>query len=357
MKPMMKPKHIARPYRWLLLLLTLLVITACASPAASAPSASSGAAATSSEATTVAEEATDSEGAAETSGEKIELRIGYQRGGAWTLVKANGTLEERLGPDVTVTWTLFTSGPPLLEAMNAGAIDIGSTGETPPIFAQAAGTPLLYIAYQEGSGAGSGVLVTGDSSVQSLQDLRGKKIAFAKASSSHLLLIKALEKEGLTYSDIEPVFLQPPEARAALEGGSVDAWVVWNPFLEAAIQELGAKIVVDGANVAPTKGYVLGRDEFVLQHPEIARVVVEEVAAAQRWAKDNLEEYAAILEKETGIAAAVWIGAFNREAPEYGFIDDAVITHQQGVADIFYSLELIPEPLNIVDSVWYGDED
>ena len=332
-------------YRWLLLILTLLIIAGCAAPAASTPAASENAAPAASEA------------AAESTGEKIELRIGYQRGGEWTLVKANGTREKKFGPNVNVTWTLFTSGPPLLEALNAGAIDIGATGETPPIFAQAAGTPLLYLAYRQSSGAGSGFLVPADSPVQSLQDLVGKKIAFAKASSAHLLLIKALEKEGLTYEQIEPVFLQPPEARAALQGGSVDAWVVWNPFLEAAVQELGARVVVDGADVASTKGYILGRDGFVQDHEEVVRGVIEEIIAAQQWSKGNTEEYAAILEKETEIAADVWIAAFNRETPEYSYLDEAAVADQQAVADIFYKLELIPEPLVILDAVWYGNED
>lgn len=342
-----KHRYTNHRYHWLLLLLTLLIIAGCAAPAASAPATTEGA-------TPVASAA-----AAEppTTGEKIELRIGYQRGGEWTLVKAQQTLEAKFGPDVNVTWTLFTSGPPLLEALNAGAIDIGATGETPPIFAQAAGTPLLYLAYRQGSGAGSGFLVPADSPVQTLQDLVGKKIAFAKASSAHLLLIKALEKEGLTYDQIEPVFLQPPEARAALQGGSVDAWVVWNPFLEAAVQELGARIVVDGANVAPTKGYILGRDGFVQEHEELVRGVIEEIIAAQQWSKEHTEEYAAILEKETEIAADVWLAAFNREIPEYSYIDEATVNDQQAVADIFYKLELIPEPLKILDAVWYGNED
>lgn len=333
---------------WLLLIVGLLLIAACAAPPAAAPSAASSPAASGS---------TETAPAAESSSEKIELRIGYQRGGEWTLLKARGTLEEKFGPDVNITWTLFTSGPPLLEAINAGAIDIGPTGETPPIFAQAAGTPLLYLAYRQGTGAGSGFLVPADSSVQTLQDLVGKKVAFTKASSAHLLLIKALEKEGLTYSDIEPVFLQPPEARAALQGGSVDAWVVWNPFLEAAVQELGARVVVDGANVAPTKGYILGRTEFVQQHEDVVRGVIDEVINAQQWAKDNTEEYAELLEKETEIEASVWLASFNRELPEYHFIDEEAVTHQQGVADIFYNLELIPEPLVIAESVWYGGEE
>jgi sulfonate transport system substrate-binding protein len=328
-------------HSWMLMVCALLLLAGCAAPAMATSAGNSGAAAA----------------PAANKGAKVEVRIGYQRGGEWTLLKANGALEKKFGPDVTVTWTLFTSGPPLLEAMNAGAIDIGSTGETPPIFAQAAGTPLRYVAYRQSSGSGSGFLVSADSPAQNLHDLVGKKVAFTKASAAHLLLIKALEKEGLSYNDIDPIFLQPAEARAALEGGSIDAWVVWNPFYEAAQQELGVRVVVDGSDVAPTIGYVLGRDEFVAQHEEIVRGVVEELVAAQAWAKANTNEYAAILEKETEIQASVWLAAFNKDAPEYSFMDDEAIAHQQEVADIFYHLELIPEPLVITDSVWFGDQD
>ncbi|HMN27854.1 MAG TPA: aliphatic sulfonate ABC transporter substrate-binding protein, partial [Caldilineaceae bacterium] len=246
--------------------------------------------------------------------------------------------------------------PPLLEALNAGAIDIGSTGETPPIFAQAAGTPLLYVAVQSGSGAGSGLLVAAGSPLQSPQELKGKKIAFTKASSAHLLLIKALKQQGLQYSDIEPVLLAPPEARAAFEGGSVDAWVVWNPFRESAIQELNARELVNGGTVAPTKGYIEASDSFARSNPELVTAVVEELQAVQIWAKGHLEEYAAILEKETEIPAAVWIAGFDSDATEYALIDPATVEYQQEVADLFYELKLIPEPLEISKVVWSVDQ-
>jgi sulfonate transport system substrate-binding protein len=330
-------------------LLTLLALTAliaaCAAPAAPAGSTS-------------AASGRDAAASADTTPAKTVVRIGYQRGGEyWNLLKAQGTLEKRFGPDVEVTWSLFTAGPPLLEALNAGAIDIGSVGEVPPIFAQAAGAPLLYVAQQAGSGAGSAIIVGENSSVQSLADLKGKKVAFTKGSSAHLLLIRALEKHGLTYGDVEPAFLQPPEARAALEGGSVDAWVIWNPFLEAALQELNARIVVDGADVSPTKGYVIAARSFVEQQPDKVTAIIEELQAAQEWAAGNLEAFGALLEKETELPASVWIGAFDRELPELRYLDDEAVAYQQQVADIFYGLELIPEPLTIADVIWYGDQD
>lgn len=287
----------------------------------------------------------------------VEIRIGYQRGGEyWNLLKAQGTLEKRFGPNVKVTWALFPAGPPLLEALNAGAIDIGSVGETPPIFAQAAGAPLLYVAQQAGSGAGSAIIVPENSPLQSVTELKGKKVAFTKASSAHLLTIRALEKNGLQYSDIEPALLAPPDARAAFQGGSVDAWTIWNPFLEAAIQELNARILIDGADVSPTKGYVIAAQSFVEQQQDKVLAIIEELRAAQAWSVEHTEEFAALLEKETEIPAAVWIGAFDRELPELLFIDEETVAYQQKVADVFLELELIPEKLDIASVTWYGDK-
>lgn len=327
-------------WRLSVLLLLALVIAACVPAAPSAPAASPADVAAPAAATA-----------------PVQLRIGYQRGGEFMLMKVQQSLEKRFGADVAVTWTLFTSGPPLLEALNAGEIDLGSTGDTPPIFAQAAGVPLVYVASRTTNGAGSAVLVNADSPLQSVEELKGKKVAFAKASSAHLLLIRTLEKFGLTYSDIEPVFLQPAEARAALQSNSVDAWVIWNPFMEAAKQELNARVLIDGSEVSPTKGFVLARDAFVADHADLVLGVIEELQRTRQWALENINEYAALLEKETEVPASVWVNSFQTDAPEYVLMDEAAVTYQQNVADIFYDLELIPEPLAIAKTVWYGAED
>src|ERR1700709_201908 len=163
-------------------------------------------------------------------GQEKTVRIGFQKYGKLVLLKGKGSLEEKLAPlGYKVAWTEFPSGPPLLEALNVGAIDFGNTGEAPPIFAQAAGAPIRYVAYEPPAPKGEAILVPKDSKLASVADLRGKKVALNKGSNVHYLLVKALEKAGLKYTDIEPVFLAPADARAAFERGAVDAWGILGP--------------------------------------------------------------------------------------------------------------------------------
>src|SRR6188508_2311347 len=152
------------------------------------------------------------------------VRVGYQKYGNVILLKGKGGLEKKLAPlGFKVEWKEFPSGPPLLEALNVGAIDFGHAGEAPPIFAQAAGAPIQYVAYEPPAPKGEAILVPKDSKIASVADLKGKKVALNKGSNVHYLLVKALEKAGIKYSEIEPVFLAPADARAAFEKGVVDA--------------------------------------------------------------------------------------------------------------------------------------
>lgn len=281
------------------------------------------------------------------------IRIGYQRNGVWPLIKAKGALEQKF-PGTTVTWVVFTSGPPLLEALNAGSIDLGYTGDTPPIFAQAAGTPLVYAGVVSGSGAGSAVLVPENSPIKTLADLKGKKVAFTKASSAHLLTVRALKQGGLSYSDITPVYLQPADARAAFENGSIDAWTIWDPFRQSAISEIHARALVEGDKVAKTNGFIEVHKDFVTKYPDAVRTIVEEAKTWQDWMYKNPDEYSQILAKETGLDVAVVKASLLTEVQAYRWIDDDAIHSQQDVADIFFSLGLIPNKLNIKDDVWIG---
>ena len=169
------------------------------------------------------------------------VTIGFQKYGNLILLKGRGGLESRLAPlGFRVEWREFPSGPPLLEALNAGAIDFGHAGETPPIFAQAAGVPFVYVAYEPPAPKGEAILVPRNSPINTLADLKGKKIALNKGSNVHFLLVRALESAGVKYSEIEPIYLAPADARAAFERGAVDAWVIWDPFLAAAEAATGA---------------------------------------------------------------------------------------------------------------------
>src|SRR5258708_2015581 len=156
-------------------------------------------------------------------GQDKVVRIGFQKYGKLVLLKSKGTLEEKLkAAGYKVVWTEFPSGPPLLEALNVGAIDFGNTGEAPPVFAQAAGAPIQYVAYEPPAPKGEAILVPKDSPLKSVADLKGKKVALNKGSNTHYLLVRALEKAGVKYSEIEPAFLAPADARAAFERGAVE---------------------------------------------------------------------------------------------------------------------------------------
>ena len=175
------------------------------------------------------------------------IHLGFQKYGTLILLKTQGLLEQTLEPQgYSIRWTEFPAGPQLLEALNVGAIDFGTTGEAPPIFAQAAGAPLVYVGYEPPAPQAEAILVPKDSPLQTVADLKGKTVALNKGSNVHYLLVKALEHAGLSYSDVEVAFLPPADARAAFEKGAVDAWVIWEPFLAAAEAATGARQLADG---------------------------------------------------------------------------------------------------------------
>src|SRR5271154_6016248 len=214
------------------------------------------------------------------------IRIGYQKYGTLVLLKARGTLEKRLAPlHVEVKGTEFPAGPQLLEGLNVGAIDFGIAGEAPPIFAQAAGADLVYVGNEPQASGGEAILVPKDSPIKTLAELKGKKVALNKGSNVHFLLVKLLERAGIKYADIDTIFLTPADARAAFERGSVDAWVIWEPFLAAAQKQTGARILADGNGVVSNHQFFLASRSYAQRHPDVVSIVIEELAKVDEWAK------------------------------------------------------------------------
>lgn len=164
----------------------------------------------------------------QTANQGVVVRIGYQKAATiLNALKNRGSLAQTLtAAGASVTWAEFPAGPPMLEAMNVGSIDFGYTGESPPIFAQVAGTPLVYVAYDPWSPKAEAIIVPQDSPIKTVADLKGKKLAFAKGSNTNYLVVKAIEAAGLNYSDIQPTHLTPADARAAFTSGNVDAWAI-----------------------------------------------------------------------------------------------------------------------------------
>ncbi|MBV8925106.1 MAG: sulfonate ABC transporter substrate-binding protein, partial [Bradyrhizobium sp.] len=266
------------------------------------------------------------------------------------LLKGRGTLEAKLRPlGYTVTWTEFPSGPPLLEALNVGSIDFGISGETPPIFAQAAGAPLVYLAYDPPAPRGEAILVPRDSALKSVADLRGKKVALNKGSNVHYLLVRALEQAGLKYTDIQPVFLAPSDALAAFTRGSVDAWVIWDPYEAAAEASTGARILADGTGLVSNYQFYFSSRKFLTENTKATDLVLEALNETDDWTKNNIEAVAAQLSPSVGLPATVLAVSLKRES--YGIlpISSEVIASQQRIADTFLALGLLPKPVTVSD--------
>lgn len=284
------------------------------------------------------------------------LRIGYQKSAtALNLLKTQQLLEPKLSGDgVSVTWNEFTAGPQMLEALNVGSIDFAYTGETPPVFAQAAGAPLVYVAYEPLGPLAEAILVQQNSPIQSVAELKGKRVALNKGSNVHYLLVRALEEAGLQYTDIETVFLPPGDARPAFEQNAVDAWVIWDPFQAAAETSVGARILRDGQGLVENRGFFLSTRSFAEDNPTLVRSLLDELSGVSDWAKQNPNEVSTFLSQELGIDKAALDKAEGRRGYGVREIDAAVIAGQQQIADVFLALDLIPQKIDIASVIWNG---
>lgn len=276
------------------------------------------------------------------------LRIGHQKG--WlSILKGRGTLEKRLAPlGVKVTWTEFTAGPVQLEALNVGSIDFGDVGEAPPIFAQAAGAPLVYVGATVPRPALEAVVVPKDSPIRSVADLKGKRVAYNKGSNVQYFLVKLLQKHGLQFSDVQSVYLAPADARAAFERGAVDAWVIWDPFLAAAQQTLQARLLADATGVVNNRGYYFSSRDFATKNTDVLRIALQEINGIDAWVGHNKEAAAAELSKVLGLDTSITSLYVNRVRFGVAPVTRDILAEQQEIADTFHTLKLIPKKLNLL---------
>lgn len=276
------------------------------------------------------------------------LRVGYQKG--WlSILKGRGTLEKRLAPlGVTVRWTEFNAGPVQLEALNVGSIDFGDVGEAPPIFAQAAGAPLVYAGATVPRPGLEAVIVPKDSPIQSVKDLKGKRVAYNKGSNVQYFLVKLLEKHGLKYGDVQSVFLAPADARAAFERGAVDAWLIWDPFLAAAQKTLDARLLADAKGVVNNRAYYFTSRDFATRNADVLRIAIEEIDAIDRWASKNPSAAAAELSGVLGLDKSITELYLSRASFGTAPVTREILAEQQQIADTFFELKLIPRKLNLL---------
>jgi sulfonate transport system substrate-binding protein len=278
------------------------------------------------------------------------LRLGYQTAG--DIVKVKGVLEKRLEPlGVKVEWSQFAAGPQLMEALNVGKIDLGSVGETPPIFAQAAGSSLVYVSGRRPSeGKGSAIIVQKDSSIKSVADLKGQKVVFQKGSASHYLLLKALDEVGLKYSDIQAVTLPPVDAREAFIQGRIDAWVTWDPYLAFVQSKAEARVLRDANKIATQGGFYIASRSFATENPEALRIILEEIDKNGEWAESNRPEVVKLVAPILKIDPKIYEVVSGRASYRLRAITPQVLEEQQRIADLFTQEKVIPKKIDIKDA-------
>jgi sulfonate transport system substrate-binding protein len=291
--------------------------------------------------------------AAQAQDKPTEIRIGTQKGGFFPAVRQRHSVEDAFKPlGIEIKWVDFQFGPPLLEAINAGSVDFGYVGDAPPIFAQAGGAGIRYVAAVKSDGNTQAIIVPRDSPIKTLADLKGKRIAFGKGSSAHNLLVAALERAGLTWNDITPAPLAPADATAAFVKGSVDAWSIWDPYLALAELKENARVIAFDKDVHKPNAFYIARADFVEKYPALVAQLNAVFAAEGRWADSHHEEVARAQTEATGVDIEAIKRFVDRSNYRVVPIDDDVVRSQQAVADRFARLGLIPKPVNVADIVW-----
>lgn len=282
-----------------------------------------------------------------------EVHIGYQKYGSLILVKARGNLEKRLASlGMIVKWHEFAAGPEMIAAFKTDNLDFGVVGEAPPVVAQAAGVPFVYIAYEPASPEGEAILLPKDSPIQKVTELKGKKIAVHKNTIAHYFLLTALERENMSFADVKLVFMPPVEGRIALQNGSVDAWVIWDPFFADAQYTLGVKVLIYGNGLVNNHQFYIADHSYVDKNPQVVKILIEEVEKVDSGIKQYPRAVAKLLAPQVGIAADILEIAFSRMNLGIQPMNAEIVKSQQQIADAFYRVGLISKPIKVSKIVW-----
>jgi len=285
------------------------------------------------------------------------FRIGYQKSSTLIVIlKAKGELEAALAPlGVKVSWNEFSSGLPLLEALNLGNVDFSAdVADTVPLFAQAAGAKLAYVAEETASPTAQAILIPESSTIKSLADLKGKRIAVTKGAGSHFLLLQALKTANLTFKDISPAYLTPADGRAAFSGKNVNAWVTWEPYLTSAERQAAARVLRDGSGgLANYKRYYLSTVAFADKRNDVLEIVFAKLKETGLWVKQHPKEAAELISGLWKIEAPIIEQANSRRSYEIGVVSKEGLAEQQAIADAFTQENVLPKKVDALDiKIW-----
>lgn len=224
-----------------------------------------------------------------------EIRLDYAYYSPTSLVlKRFGWLEEAVKPaGIEVKWTLSQGSNRALEFLNSGAIDFGSTAGLAAVLSRANGNPIRSV-YVYSRPEWTALAVPKDSTIRSVAELKGKRVAATKGTDPYLFLLRSLQEAGLSRNDVEIVHLQHPDGRVALEQKRVDAWAGLDPHLAASELEAGSKLIYRNVNFN-TYGFLNVSEKFLKAHPQQVKTVIAAYERARRWVIANPDDAAKLL--------------------------------------------------------------
>ena len=316
-----------RPARLIAAVLAIALLAAACSSASSSPAKSS-----------------DAVTAAQLS--RLTLRIGDQKGtGAQALLTAAGLIGKL---PFRASWDDFTSGPPMLQAMGAGSIDIGGVGDAPPVFAAAAGENIAVVGALLGNPLGAAIVVPKNSPIRTVAQLKGKKIAVAQGSSADYHLLAVLKQAGLTPKDVTLDYLQPTQALPAFSSGAVDAWDIWSPYIEQVTAQDDARIIVNGSPIGNTYSFEVASRSALADPVKVAAIrdYIKLLNQAHAWSNTHPQQWAKIWAAETGLPDSVMIKAAKDSTSDAVPINSTVINAEQSITNDFYNAGLIPTDIH-----------
>ncbi|KRN98894.1 aliphatic sulfonate ABC transporter substrate-binding protein [Companilactobacillus kimchiensis] len=282
------------------------------------------------------------------------VTIGYQKGDPFDIAKERGEFVKKMkAKGYKIVWKEFQDGSSLMQAMKSGSIDYARTGDAPPVSALSTGTRLTYIAASSSKAKGSGILVKKSSSISSLKDLKGKKVAYTKGTSSQYMLAAALKKAGLSTSDITWVNMDQSSASVAFSKGKVDAWATWDPYTSQAELTQNAKLLTNGVGITNNRDYILSMQSYAKKNTEVSKYLVKYLEEDMEWANNNHSELITMMSKSLKVSKSVVKKMVERRTYSISAMNSTYVKEEQKIADLFYEENLIENKVTVSDSGEY----
>jgi sulfonate transport system substrate-binding protein len=286
--------------------------------------------------------------AASLAADAVVLRVGDQKGGNRSLLEISGFANDL---PYKIEWSEFPAAAPILEALNAGALDVGYTGDLAFLSVYAAGAPIKAVGGTRSDPKTQAILVRKDSPIQTAADLKGKRLAGTRGGWGQFLIDATLEKTGFATGDAIFAPLGPVDAKIALLAGSIDAWAVWEPYVSYATIKDDARIIADGQGLSPTITFIVASDAAIAGKRAAVQDLVQRLNKARLWSLDHVAEYAKSTAELTKLPEDVLLSAYRSQHTSPIAIDDAVVREVQEASDRATRYGILPKQIEVSKAV------